>query len=210
VDKLDDDPAERPDGSADDRPSPSEADLIARDITAERQDHAAVVRDERAATADRDAVVRDLDADERDATADRRDGSGALSALLAPFSPQKRQARDDREQAAQDRARAGDDRHRARRNRLSSQRDRERASDDRDVVWEALARLRDLLTDAEQSVEDMRTIGQAQGVVMQVGHLGPNAAFADICVRAARDQSSLAEASRRIVDDRGSSLDPRN
>ena len=207
MDTLDEEPANLHDEPAEDHGSPREEDLIARDVAAERQDKAADVRDDRAALADRDAVVRDLEAEERDATAEGRDEDGLLSALLTPFSPQRRQARDDREQAARDRASAEDDRHRARGNRRSSHQERERASDDRDAVWEAMGRLRDLLTDAEQSVEDMRAIGRAQDLVMQAGHLGPNAAFADICVRAARDQLSLAEASRRIVEDPGASLD---
>jgi hypothetical protein len=68
--------------------------------------------------------------------------------------------------------------------------------------------LRELLSEAARDAEDMRIVSEAQKVLMRMTHLGPNAAMADLCMRAARKQSSLAEASRDILADFAATDDP--
>jgi hypothetical protein len=102
-------------------------------------------------------------------------------------------------EAARDREKAVDDRGRARRDRKTSKQGRERASGDRDAAWDAVVRLRELLSEAEDNAEDMLLIGQAQGLIMKAREVSPAQALLELCARANRDESSLGEASRSIV-----------
>jgi hypothetical protein len=171
-------------------PRRPEHDLVERDLEARRQDIAADGRDEKADASDRDAHVRDLAAEQRDVIADKRDSP-----------PARDRARSDRKRAADDRIESAEDRDRARNDRRASADERERASQDRGAAWDAMIQLRELLTEAESDVADMRIIDAAQDLLMRITHVGPNAALADLCGRAARKQSSLAEASRDILAD---------
>ena len=63
-----------------------------------------------------------------------------------------------------------------------------------------MIQLRELLSEAEGDATDMRIINEAQDLLMRTTHVGPNAALADLCLRASRKQSSLAEASRDVLD----------
>jgi hypothetical protein len=183
---------------------PPEEDLADRDRAAQHDDSVADARDDSAKGADREANSRDRAADERDATADRRDvevGGPGASTASPDLSPDRRQARRDRESAARDRELAVDDRGRARRDRKTAKQGRERASDDRGAAWDAVTRLRELLSEAEDNAADMLLIGQAQGVIMEGRDLGPTEALLELCARAHRDECSLGEASRSIVAD---------
>jgi hypothetical protein len=189
-------------------PRRPEHDLVERDSEARRQDVAADARDEKADASDRDADLRDHAAEQRDITADKREMSGQvrLSTVLSP--PDGNRARTDRESSAVDRAESAEDRDRARIDRQTSGNERERASQDRGAAWDAMIQLRELLAEAESDAEDMRIINEAQDVMMRMTNAGPNAALADLCLRAARKQSSLAEASRDILADFGPPLTP--
>lgn len=174
-------------------------DLAQRDREAHQQDDAADARDVEAKAADHDADVRDRSAEQRDAKATARDADTLNATSATPAV--RRRARRDRESAAHDREQAVDDRSRARRDRKTSKQGRDRASGDRGAAWEALAALRLLVSDAEDSAEDMLLIGRAQGIIMQEGGLPPTQALLELCMQATQNDKSLAEASHDIVTD---------
>lgn len=178
-----------------------EEELTSRDRAAQRDDVVADTRDDRAKVADRDADSRDRAAEERDATADDRDADVMASGAARGLPADRVHARSDREQAARDRGKAVDDRGRARRDRKLARQGRERAADDRGAAWDAVVRLRELLSEAEDNAEDMLVIGQAQGRIMTARAVGPAEALLELCARANRDEASLGEAARSIVAD---------
>lgn len=175
--------------------------LAARDQEALQQDVAADGRDDQAKTADRDADARDRVADNRDAIAETLDAASAVSGSI-PLHVQRR-GRRDRAEAAHDREKAQADRGRARRDRKLSKQGRSRAAGDRGAAWEAVAEIKMLLTDAEDSTEDMLIVGRAQGIIMQARGLPPTQALLELCAQAARDQHSLTEASQGLIQDSG-------
>lgn len=186
------------DGASARRP---ENDLVKRDLEARRQDIAAEVRDEAADASDQNAHARDQAAEQRDRTSDKRDRSRQTTLPKVFSPPDGKHARTDRERSADDRAESAQDRDRARSDRQASGVERERASQDRGAAWDAMIQLRELLSEAEADAKDMRIINEAQDLLMRMTHLGPNSALADLCLRATRKQSSLAEASSDVLAD---------
>jgi hypothetical protein len=166
---------------------------------AARQDERSDALDYAAKVADRDAEARDQAAEDRDARAEAREVAANMSPAHHSHPGDRRMARSDREEAAHDRDQAVDDRGRARRDRKVSKMGRDRASEDRGAVWDAMSKLRVMLSDAEDNAEDMLVVGKAQGLLMEARDLDPTDALLALCSDANRDDRTLLDASRCIV-----------
>lgn len=161
---------------------------------ADDEDRLADARDELAQHADVSAAKRDWAAEDRDAV------SEAYEEVASPPANQQRAAHD-RRAAAADRDDALDDRTRARRDRRMSSLARGQAAWDRNDAAAAVAELRELLLEAEDSAEAMVLVGQAQGRLMERHQYSALEAICQLAVEAERADTDLHDAALRISRD---------
>lgn len=165
-----------------------------RVLGADDEDRLAEARDDLAQTADVSAAKRDWAAEDRDAV------SEAYDEVATPPAGRQRAAHD-RRAAAEDRDDALDDRTRARRDRRMSSLARGQAAWDRNDAASAVADLREMLLEAEDSAEAMVLVGQAQGKLMERHQYSALEAICQLAVEAEQAQTDLHDAARRLTQD---------